>query len=112
MLITFRSNAAGPIMMFGEVGTALLKMMGQSGVVPGAITGADVPRALAQLKAAVAAEKAKPAPDGAAKEEDDLGDSSSGRIARPVGIATRAVPLLDLLERAAKANADVLWEGG
>ena len=107
MLITFRSNAAGPIMMFGEVGTTLLKMMGQSGVVPGAITGEDVQRALAQLKSAVAAEKDKPAAKG--KEDED--DSSAGRIARPVGIATRAVPLVDLLERASKAKADVLWEG-
>ena len=107
MLITFRSKATGPIMMFGEIATQLLKMMGQSGEVPGAIVGADVPRALANLKAAVAATKAAAGGKPAVEEEDD---SSSGRIARPVGIATRAVPLIDLLERAAKAGAEVVWE--
>lgn len=106
MLITFRSKATGPIMMFGDVATTLLKMMGQSGEAPGAIAGEDVGRALAKLKAAVADAKAagKPASD------EDEGDSSASRIARPVGIATRAVPLVDLLERAAKAGAEVIWE--
>ena len=105
MLITFRSEATGPIMMFGDVGTALLKMMGQSGEVPGAITGPDVARAAAALKAAVAREKAA-AP---AKPGDD---DESDRIGRKVGLATRAVPLIDMLERAAAAKADVLWDKG
>ncbi|MCX7892495.1 MAG: DUF1840 domain-containing protein [Burkholderiales bacterium] len=102
MLITFKSKASGSITMFADVAKTLLKMMGQSGESPGAILAADVPAALARLKAAVAAEKER------AKGEP-VDEEKERREGPAVGIATRAFPLVKLLEEAAAGEADVLW---
>lgn len=37
MLVTFTTNAYADITMFGNIALAMLKMMGQSGTVPGTI---------------------------------------------------------------------------
>jgi len=49
MLIRFDSKA-GTITMFGEVAISLLRLMGQSGAIPGAILSQDIPAALARLR--------------------------------------------------------------
>lgn len=98
MLIRFDSKA-GTITMFGDVATRLLRMMGQSGSVPGAILAQDIPPALARLRKAVSGER-EPSPD---KKAGDDGEPQ-------VGMKQRAFPLIELLERAAKQNADVVWE--
>ncbi|MFY9974144.1 MAG: DUF1840 domain-containing protein, partial [Chromatiaceae bacterium] len=54
MLVTFKTEAYANITMFGEVAVTLLKLMGHSGTIPGALLAEDVPTALARLKAAVA----------------------------------------------------------
>jgi hypothetical protein len=77
--------------MFGEVAVTLLKMMGQSGSVPGAILATDIPVALARLQGAVAANHVEPAPPAARDDQ-------------------RAFPLIELLGRAIKKDADVIWE--
>jgi hypothetical protein len=97
MLVKFDSEA-GQILMFGDVAVALLKMMGQSGVVPGAILAADIPPALAQLRQNVEAQAQHPR----ARKDDE-------REEPDVSLRQRAVPLIDLLERAAKQGRNVMW---
>ena len=98
MLIRFDSKA-GTITMFGEVATKLLRMMGQSGSVPGAILAKDIPPALERLRQAISGER-EPAAD---KKSGDDGEPQ-------VGMRQRAFPLIELLERAAKHDADVVWD--
>lgn len=102
MLVTFKTKAYADITMFGDVAVRLLKMMGHSGTVPSAILADDVPAALERLKAAIAEEKAKAAAPPRGAEDDDEEP--------PVSIANRALPLIQLLEAAAKRHADVMWE--
>ena len=98
MLVTFTTNAYADITMFGDVALAMLKMMGHSATVPGAIVAEDVPAALSRLTAAIESEKAtQPAED---KDADEP----------PVSTANRALPLIDLLAAAAKANTYVMWK--
>ncbi len=101
MLITFRSKV-GDITMFGEVGKKMLSLMGQSGVVPGALLAADLPAVIARLRNGAARE---PAPPREIKVASDDRDKEP-----PIPLATRAKPLIDMLERAAKSGADVIWE--
>ena len=54
MLVTFTTNAYADITLFGDVALAMLKMMGHSATVPGAILAEDVPAALSRLTAASA----------------------------------------------------------
>lgn len=99
MLVTFHTDAYADITMFGDVGVSLLKLMGHSGTVPGAIVAADVPAALAQLRAGVAT--TAPASDGILADEDDE---------RQVSLSNRALPLIKLLEAAAAAKSNVMWD--
>ena len=93
MLVTFTTKAYADITMFGDIALAMLRMMGHSASVPGAILAADVPVALSRLTAAIDAEKVSPQPDDA-----------------EVSMAHRALPLIDLFAAAAKAESNVMWK--
>jgi len=98
MLVTFTTKTYPDITMFGDIAKTLLKMMGHSTNVPGAILAADVPAALARLKLAIdSADDSPPAPDD--DEEESV-----------VSIAHRALPLIELLAAAVKADANVMWK--
>lgn len=105
MLVTFKCTAYADITMFGDAAESLLKLMGLSGNVPGALMGDDVSDALAKLKQALAAQ---PANDDAADASDDASDEEDATS--KVALATRAVPLIELLEAAQGANANVMWD--
>ena len=98
MLVTFTTDAYADITMFGDVALKMLKMMGHSATVPGAIRAEDVPLALSRLKAAVDAEKSSP--PSADKKSDEP----------PVSLANRALPLINLLAAAAKEKTFVTWK--
>lgn len=89
--------------MFGEVAESLLKMMGQSGQVPGALVAADIPAALETLQSNLASAEAPASSAGGAAAEDEDGET-------PVSVSARALPLIQLLEAARDGGADVLWE--
>lgn len=98
MLVTFTTEAYADITMFGDVALAMLKMMGHSTTVPGAILAPDVPAALSRLTAAIEAEKASP-------PVQDLGADEP-----VVSMRNRALPLINLLAAAAKAESNVMWK--
>jgi hypothetical protein len=98
MLVTFTTSAYADITMFGDVAFAMLKMMGHSAAVPGAIVAEDVPAALSRLTAAIEAEKASQ------PVEDKDADESV------VSLSHRALPLIELLAAAAKAKTYVMWK--
>ena len=104
MLVTFRSDACGNVTMFGDVAVALLKMMGHSGTVPSALLARDVPAALARLKKELARHPA----------EEDVGTPSGDDedAEKPVGLALRAYPLIEMLSAAVEQDADVMWQAG
>ena len=97
MLVKFQGEETGSITMFGPVAEQLLKLMGMSGNLEGAMTAEEVPTALTKLETAVAAIKAQ-----ADNDYDDDDDE--------VSLAVRAVPLLDLLKEAATNNGYVMWQ--
>jgi hypothetical protein len=98
MLVRFDSKA-GSITMFGEVAVDLLKLMGQSGALPGAILAADIPAAVERLRRGVEQQPASP-------DKADEKDQAEPKV----GLRQRAFPLIELLERAAKRGADVIWD--
>ena len=100
MLVRFNSKV-GMITMFGDVATKLLRTMGQSGAVPGALLAPDIPAAVQRLR------------EGVARQQNDArprDDEKDGETQERVSLSQRAFPLIELLERAAKAGADVVWE--
>ena len=103
MLVQFDSEVGG-LTMLGDIAVQLLKLMGHSGTVPSAILAADIPAALERLRRAL--DQGASLPASPSDEEDRL----EGRT--PVALRQRAYPLIELLERAAKNNADVMWDRG
>ena len=99
MLVTFSTDAHADITMFGDVALAMLKKMGHSATVPGAILAEDVPAALNQLTAAIEAEK-----DSQPVEQQDDDDEPI------VSMVHRAMPLIDLLSAAARDECNVMWK--
>lgn len=108
MLVTFRTKAYADITMFGDVAVRLLGLMGHSGVVPSAIAAEDVPEALRRLRAAVGSQSAADVDTdfGNGGQNDDIDES--GRVR--VSLRLRALPLIELLEAAAREQVAVTWD--
>lgn len=96
MLIEFRGERTGAVMMFGTVAKQLLKMMGQSGNNEGAIRAPDVPNALQKLNDAL-----ESMPDQ--NTEDADGENE-------ISIHTRAKPLIDLLNECIADEGYMMWK--
>ena len=103
MLIVFRSKAAAEIYMYAEHAKALLDIIGKPFEPPqaprGIITAEQAPEALARLRQAVEASKAR--------QKDETGADDAAAVS--VSLAQRAFPLIDMLERAQKTRHEVTW---
>ncbi len=98
MLVTFECKAYSNITYFGDIAKQLLHMIGHSGTIPSAILADDVTSALARLQEALEQHaSAQPVAD----QEDNKEE--------PVQLATRALPLIELLKAAAKEQCAVMW---
>lgn len=106
MLVTFKSKAAADIPMYPEHAKMLLAVVGKpfepESAPQGIITASEAPAALAKLKAA--ADASRQTEKGRAASDDD-----QPAHAISVGLAQRAFPLIDMLERAVKEQRDIVW---
>lgn len=99
MLIKFESEHAGSFVMLSDVAVPLLKMMGMSGNTEGAVSEQNLATALTTLESSLQkANKPANGPD----DDDDENDA-------PVGLSTRASPLLDLLRKEKHEGGYVMW---
>lgn len=99
MLVTFRTEAHAGITMFGDMAKLMLKKMGHSGTIPGAILAEDIPAALDRLTSAIEADT-----DISSESENKAWDDQS------VSLQSRANPLIELLKAAAEEHCNVMWE--
>ncbi|HEX5127481.1 MAG TPA: DUF1840 domain-containing protein [Rhodocyclaceae bacterium] len=104
MLISFKSSGASDVMMFGEVAAHMLEIMGKDPAAKrGVITVEQLPAAIEKLRAATTADKAQPA------AMDDENESRGAAV--KVSLTQRAIPLIELLNRASRESEPVIWEG-
>lgn len=99
MLVTFSSPAHSDVVMFADLAKRMLKLMGKSTDIPGAISADEVPSVLAHLKNEVGESEANEAQNTV--DDDDHEP--------PVGIAVRAFPIIEMLNAAAEAESTVMW---
>lgn len=102
------STRFGQLTMHGDVAVALLKGMGHTGTVPGAILAADLPAALANLLRML--EVAGDSTGSAAPPPADDDDEDSREREPVIVLRTRAVPLLDMMRTAIDRGSDLMWE--
>ncbi len=112
MLVTFRCKAYHDVLMFGDVALRFLDMMGRSHEVPCAMESDEVPEALRLLKAAVEDLKQHES-EAPLEHEHSHNESEVYADFQPepqVSLAKRALPLIELLEAAEKAECFVSWK--
>ncbi len=107
MIVRF-STRLGALTMHGDAAVSLLKAMGHSGTVPGAILAADLPAALASLRKALEQQARVPPPPEPATPDDD----AEREREPPVSMRMRALPLIDMIETAIARDSDLMWERG
>jgi Domain of unknown function (DUF1840) len=94
--------------MTEAVGDMVLRAAGKTPAPKGIITVAEMPGALALLKAAIAHAKQQAAHDTPAGNEDSA-DAEGEQEPPPIGLATRALPFVEMLERAHTGGKDITW---
>jgi len=109
MIYKFKSRATGDLVMMGPVGDQMLRIIGKDPAPQGILPAASLPAAIAALEQAVAADEAARGrePDG----HDPGGDDDEGRAAdgHKVSLRARAWPLVEMMRRAQRENADIVW---
>jgi hypothetical protein len=108
MIVTFQSQAGSDVVMFGDVARRMMVAMDKEPSVQGIVTVEQLPDAIARLKTLIATDRAAHA---GLKEEDlpQFEDAENGGRRQYVAVASRAVPLLELLERSLKKGKAVVW---
>ncbi|MDP2794387.1 MAG: DUF1840 domain-containing protein [Sulfurisoma sp.] len=104
-MITFQSDASGDVMMFDEVAHRMMDLMGKEHSRRGVITVEQMPECIARLKAVIAEDRARARAQ--ANPRDD--ETEETGVAARVGLAQRALPLVELLERSLVREKPVLW---
>ena len=89
--------------MFGNDAVRLLKLMGHSGTVPGALLAEDVQVALQRLEAVFETDEQLPEPG-----EPGEGENNNPAVHHPHSTP----PLIELLKAAAKEQCNVMWDSG
>ena len=107
MLYEFKSKATGNVVMTGPVAERLLAIVGREPAARGIFTAEQMPDAIAALQAAIDRERAEPAEPAERVEPDP--DTDPREAARPVSLAQRAWPLIDMLRTAHAAKQPVTW---
>lgn len=106
MILKF-STRFGQLTMHGDAALALLRAMGHTGTVPGAILAADLPEALTRLERVI--ESSGDSNPTAAPPADGRDEDEAER--EPViTLRKRALPLQDMLRTAIARDSDLMWE--
>lgn len=105
MLYKFKSKAAGDLIMLEPNGRRVLEIIGKDPGPKGIIEPGQMPAAVAALESAIAREEA----DHQAAVEEARANGKAAPKAPDVSLRQRAVPFIDMLKRAEKAGADVVW---
>ena len=115
MLYKFKSQATADVIMLRDSAEEILKIVGKDPGATGIITVAQIPGAVAALKAEIerretAAAQAPKAPDASDASDVPAKDSDADKVLdEPIALRRRAAPFIDMLERSAAAGKDVVW---
>ena len=114
MLYKFKSKATADLIMLEPNGKQILRIIGKEPATKGILEVLEMPRAIEALRQAVQQEEDTRAQmdaqnvSGSVDTKETKGAVTSGQE-RPVSLRQRAAPFIDMLQRAHKANKDVVW---
>lgn len=105
MIYKFKSKAAGDVVMLGESGNQVLRLLGREPAPQGIFEVADMPTLRTALEQAVAAEEAEQS-----QAEADV--HAEGRRPSPrenVSLHQRVWPLVEMMKRAQADDHPIVW---
>jgi hypothetical protein len=108
VIVTFKSAASADVIYFGDVAERLMTLMGKDASEKGIVTVEQLPDAIAQLKAAIAADR-EAHRQQVLDEEQKTETGTNGGTRPRVSLTQRAVPLLAMLEEALEEKRPVVW---
>ena len=103
MFYRFKSKADGDVIMMEATGNNVLRIMGKEPARQGIIEARAIPAAITALEQAVAAEEAARRDAGADAPGDGTGPADK------ISLRQRAWPLLEMMRRSQRENADIVW---
>jgi len=105
MLYKFKSKASGDLILLEPQGRQFLSLIGKAIETKGIIEAEQMPQAIKALQDAVAAEEMQQAQ--AVAQAKALGQTPPKFEA--ISLRQRTKPIIDMLERCAKAGQPVVW---
>ncbi|MFN3862515.1 MAG: DUF1840 domain-containing protein [Roseateles sp.] len=105
MLYVFKSKAGADVVMLASAADVLLRLMGREPAPRGILQSADLPGLMQALEAGIAADEAEF--QRAVAEARAAGEPEPHR--EGVTLRQRAWPLQELMQRSARAGADIVW---
>lgn len=107
-IVIFKSAASADVIYFGDVARRMMELMGKEATDKGIVTVEQLPDAIAQLKAAIEADKTAHRQQVQEEEPGIEADGKGGTRPR-VSLTQRALPLLAMLEESLKEQKPVVW---
>lgn len=104
MIYKFKSAESGDVIMLGPHGDAMLRLLGREPAPKGIVEPRDMPAAIAALRSAIDEAERRAAGNAPAASA-----SSESEAEPPVSLRRRLWPMIDMLERAARAEVPVVW---
>jgi hypothetical protein len=105
MIYKFKSKAAGDVVMLGDNGDQLLRLLGREPAPQGIFEVADMPALRTALEQAVAAEEA-------VRAQAEAEANAEGRALpqrENVSLRQRVWPLVEMMKRAQADNYPIVW---
>ncbi len=104
MTFTFKSATSADLIMLESSAKEIIALLGKDPTAPqGIITVEQLPAAISTLQAAVLAEKSRQAKPDRKDNESRPGDEPVVRLSQ------RALPFIEMLERALKDGEPLVW---
>jgi Domain of unknown function (DUF1840) len=108
VLYKFKSKATGDLIMLEPAGRRILQLIGKEASAQGIIEPNDMPAAIAALQQAIAQEEAHQKEMQAQAAQDTSTDEPPSS-AETISLKQRALPFIDMLQRAHAENKDIVW---
>ena len=102
-LFKFKSKACGDLIMLHADGTRMLEILMGHSMAQGILTVQQLPDAIARLEAAVADDDARCEAQRKGQADDDE------RPLPTVRLSQRAAPMLKMLRKSLREEADLVW---
>jgi Domain of unknown function (DUF1840) len=109
MIYKFTSKASGDVIMLGQHGDGLMRILGREPAPRGIIEVADMPGALQALQAALASVADSGQKPAAATPQPNIGGADEPAREPPVALRQRLWPFMDMLRRCQAAGQPVVW---